>query len=73
MNSETKRAILTAFGKGIISKLEMLHLIKSDGLIIVNLSSKASQEPINEILERIPDLKYHFTPILSLGHGQKPE
>lgn len=73
MNREAKRAILTAYGKGIISKVEALHLFKSDGKILLDLSRKASPNPINETLEKIPDLIQYFTPLLSLGHGQKPE
>lgn len=73
MNREAKQAILKAYGKGIISKVEALHLIQSDGIILLDLSRKAGPNPINEILDKIPELKFHFTPILSLGYGQKPE
>lgn len=73
MNRTAKEAILTAYGKGIISKIEVHHLFQSGGRIILDLSSEGSTNPINDILEKIPDLKDHFTPIIYLGNGKKPE
>lgn len=70
MNRQVKKGILTALSNGSISKVEAMELLRSDGKIILDLSSKAiSPNPMESIIEKIPELKNHFIRIISLGHG----
>jgi len=71
MSKHLKRAVLIAFKQGEISKVEAKDLIRSNGKIILDLSSDGSgtdQAQINT-LERVPYLRPYFQNIISLGNG----
>jgi hypothetical protein len=73
MSKQLKRSLLKALRKGNISKVEAKELIRSNGKIILDLSSDGSgtdQAQINT-LERVPYLRPYFQNIISLGNGIK--
>ena len=73
MSKQAKLEILKALGKGILSKVEAQTLIHANGKLILDLSSEAlNADPIQSILEKIPDIKNHFVTVISLGNGKKP-
>ena len=73
MTKEAKTAILKAVFKGLISKMEAWQLLRTDGIILLNISSQLiNQNPPQSLLEKIPEIQNHFTKIISLGHGKNP-
>lgn len=73
MNRELKKFVLIALFKGVISKVEAWQLLRTDGIIHLDLSSQLiKQNPPQSLLEKIPELKNHFIRIISLGHGKNP-
>lgn len=73
MSKHLKRAVLIALRQGDISKVEAKELIRSNGQIILDLSSEETgtdQAKINT-LERVPYLRPYFQNIISLGNGIK--
>ncbi len=74
MTKEAKTAILKAVYKGVISKMEAWQLLRTDGIIHLDLSSQLiKQNPPESLLEKIPNLKIHFSRKIILGHGKKPD
>ena len=73
MNKEAKQAILIALKKGGIAKVEAIQLLKSNGIILLDLSRPPKKiDPIEALLAKVPDLKNHFEIILDSGEGVKP-
>ena len=73
MTKEAKTAILKAVFKGKLSTGEVVQLLRTDGIILLNLSSQLiKQNPPQSLLEKIPEIQNHFTKIISLGHGKNP-
>lgn len=74
MNRDAKIEILKAIGQNLVSKVEARQLLQSDGIILLDLSSQGINPSPNEsLLEKIPNLKIHFSRKISLGHGKKPD
>lgn len=74
MSKDLKRAVLIALKLGEISKVEAKALIRSNGKIILNLSTGGTgtdQAQINT-LERVQSLRPYFQNIIRLGNGSKP-
>ena len=73
MSKHAKLEILKALGKGILSKVEAQTLIQANGKLILDLSSESFKtDPIQSILEKIPEIKKHFITVISLGNGKRP-
>ena len=71
MSKDLKKALLIALKQGDISKVEAKELIRSNGKIILDLSSYGSgtDQAQIEILERAPYLRPYFQNIIRLGNG----
>jgi hypothetical protein len=74
MSKEIKKAVLIALRQGKISKVEAKDLIRSNGRIILDLSSggTGTDEAQIHTLERVPYLRPYFQNIITLGNGTKP-
>ncbi|AKP50739.1 hypothetical protein [Cyclobacterium amurskyense] len=73
MNKEAKQGILIALKKGGIAKVEASQLLKSNGIVLLDLSRAPKKiDPIEALLAKVPDLKNHFIRIVTLGNGKRP-
>ena len=74
MSKEIKKAVLIALRQGKISKVEAKDLIRSNGRIILDLSSGGTETDQTQIntLERVPYLRPYFQNIITLGNGTEP-
>tara|TARA_R110002111_G_scaffold74950_4_gene119049 strand:+ start:180 stop:401 length:222 start_codon:yes stop_codon:yes gene_type:complete len=73
MNSEAKKKLIVALFKGIINKGEAKQLIHAKMKFVIDLSSSTLKtNTIEALLTKVPDLRNHFTKLISLGNGKKP-
>jgi hypothetical protein len=74
MSKHLKRAVLIALRQGKISKVEAKDLIRSNGKIILDISTGETGMDQAQIktLERVTYLRPYFQNIITLGNGTKP-
>lgn len=71
MTKEAKTAILKALFNRTLSTVEAVHLLRTDGVILLDLSKQViRQNPLQSILEKVPDIQKHFKRIIFLGNGK---
>jgi hypothetical protein len=73
MDKDLKINILLALKNGLLSKGEAKDLIRSKGVMRLDLSTNGKEDPIWTILQKLPSLRMHFTTIINLGNGIKPD
>jgi len=72
VNKEIKIIILKALKSRLISKDEAMQLIKSKGIIKLDLSIYGNQDPVFSIIQKLPLKGQHFIKIINLGDGKRP-
>jgi len=73
MDKGLKINILLALKNGLLSKGEAKNLIRSKGIIQLDLSTDGKEDPIWTILQKLPSLRMHFATIINLGNGKEPD
>lgn len=74
MSKDLKKGVIKALLQGQVSNVEAKALVRSNGKIILDLSTGVVETDKVQVdtLERLPFLKPYFQYIINLGSGVKP-